>query len=59
MFHISLAALHTLINKCHYGDEWVKAEKHKILERYSQQKGPVETLSLEKHSVRMGESRKT
>ena len=49
MFHISLALLHTLLNKCHYVDEWVKEEqKHKILERNTQQRGPVGTWLLEK-----------
>lgn len=55
MFHISLALLHTLINKCNSGDEWVKEEKeqHKILERNAQQKGPVGTWFVEKRGVRM------
>ena len=53
MFHISLALLHMLLNKCHYVVEWVEEEKHKILERNTQQKGPVGTWFLEKHSARM------
>lgn len=54
VFHISLALLHTLINKCHCVDEWVKEEEeHKILERNTRQKGAVRTWFVEKGSVRM------
>ena len=51
VFHISVALLHTIMNKCHYIDEWgEEEEQHKILERNTQQLGLGVCMSFHHHT---------